>query len=347
MADDKRIYLFDSTLRDGAQTQGVDFGVSDKLAIAIALDGLGVDYIEGGFPGANPTDDAFFADPPVLRNARLVAFGMTRRPGRSAVIASRQQACFVLAHDAAHYRLYRQRWLNDLVGRAIGTVVGISMPTYRVVHRLHHNHLYGPQDPDIAFHGGYPRGTAYLLRKLAKDLLGLTAWKTYAYFFGAPALNVETAVANRPLDDTSPRLRRAARRDRWVVAGFHLAAPAAAFATGYGVEYLVLWVLPLLTLLQAILRFRAICEHGAVTDLSTPLTAARTNVGPAWLLWYLFPHHVNHHIEHHLYPAIPHYNLPRCYAELRAAGLLDGAEVVSVAETTRRIFAPRPEPAAA
>lgn len=263
------------------------------------------------------------------------------------VIASRQQACFVLAHDAAHYRLYRRRWLNDLVGRALGTAVGISMPTYRVVHRLHHNHLYGPQDPDIALHGGYPRGTAYLLRKLAKDLLGLTAWKTYAYFFGAPALNVETAVANRPLDDTSPRLRRAARRDRWVVAGVHLAAPAAAFVLGLGVEYLVLWVLPLLTLLQAILRFRAICEHGAVTDLSTPLTAARTNVGPAWLLWYLFPHHVNHHIEHHLYPAVPHYNLPRCHAELRAAGLLDGAEVVPVAETTRRVFAPRPETAAA
>jgi len=83
MADDKRIYLFDSTLRDGAQTQGVDFSASDKMAIATALDGLGVDYVEGGWPGANPTDDAFFADPPALRNARLVAFGMTRRPGRS------------------------------------------------------------------------------------------------------------------------------------------------------------------------------------------------------------------------------------------------------------------------
>jgi 2-isopropylmalate synthase len=82
--DDRRVYLFDSTLRDGAQTQGVDFSVADKLAIAQALDKLGVDYIEGGWPGANPTDDAFFAQPPVLKRARLVAFGMTRRPGRSA-----------------------------------------------------------------------------------------------------------------------------------------------------------------------------------------------------------------------------------------------------------------------
>jgi len=83
-SDDKRVYIFDTTLRDGAQTQGVDFGVEDKIAIAQALDKLGVDYIEGGWPGANPTDDAFFATPPVLSRARLVAFGMTRRSGRSA-----------------------------------------------------------------------------------------------------------------------------------------------------------------------------------------------------------------------------------------------------------------------
>ena len=80
----ERVYLFDSTLRDGGQTQGVDFSVSDKVAISQALDGLGVDYVEGGWPGANPTDDAFFGAPPELKNARLVAFGMTRRPGRSA-----------------------------------------------------------------------------------------------------------------------------------------------------------------------------------------------------------------------------------------------------------------------
>lgn len=84
MSDDKRVYLFDSTLRDGAQTQGVDFSVGDKIAIAEALDGIGIDYIEGGWPGANPTDDAFFADPPSLKRSIFTAFGMTRRPGRSA-----------------------------------------------------------------------------------------------------------------------------------------------------------------------------------------------------------------------------------------------------------------------
>jgi 2-isopropylmalate synthase len=79
-----RLYLFDTTLRDGAQTQGVDFSVEDKRQIALALDSLGLDYIEGGWPGANPTDTAFFAERPPLKHARFTAFGMTKRSGRSA-----------------------------------------------------------------------------------------------------------------------------------------------------------------------------------------------------------------------------------------------------------------------
>ncbi|MBT3556920.1 MAG: citramalate synthase [Rhodospirillales bacterium] len=81
---DNRVYIYDVTLRDGAQTQGVDFSTADKVAIALDLDALGVDYIEGGWPGANPTDDSFFADLPTLKNATFSAFGMTRRAGRSA-----------------------------------------------------------------------------------------------------------------------------------------------------------------------------------------------------------------------------------------------------------------------
>ena len=79
-----RVYIYDTTLRDGAQTSGVDFGPVDKNVIAHELDQLGVDYIEGGWPGANPTDDSFFNNLPALTHARITAFGMTRRAGRSA-----------------------------------------------------------------------------------------------------------------------------------------------------------------------------------------------------------------------------------------------------------------------
>src|ERR1700752_3962329 len=79
-----RLWLYDTTLRDGAQTQGVTFSTGDKRRIAAELDRLGIDYVEGGWPGANPTDDSFFADPPRLKRARFTAFGMTKRSGRSA-----------------------------------------------------------------------------------------------------------------------------------------------------------------------------------------------------------------------------------------------------------------------
>ncbi|MGC9369382.1 MAG: citramalate synthase [Paracoccaceae bacterium] len=79
----ERLYLYDTTLRDGQQTQGVQFSTPEKQQIAQTLDALGVDYIEGGWPGANPTDSAFFEAAPRTR-ATFTAFGMTKRAGRSA-----------------------------------------------------------------------------------------------------------------------------------------------------------------------------------------------------------------------------------------------------------------------
>jgi fatty acid desaturase len=265
------------------------------------------------------------------------------------VIGIAQHGLFILAHEAAHYRLFAHRGANDAVGRFVGMVSGISMCTYRVTHRLHHNNLYTEEDPDTAIHGGYPRGRRYLIDKLWRDLLGLNAWKTFAYFFGAPAINDATQRAIRPLDDTSPALRSAARRDRWWVVGLHVLAPVVAYLLvgGQGLlAYLLLWVLPLVTVLQPVLRLRAILEHGAVDDLGSPLTAARTNRTWGGALnriagAVLFPHHVNYHLEHHLYPAVPHYRLPRLHQLLLERGALAGAEVRDVAGTWARVYADR------
>jgi len=80
----EKIYIFDTTLRDGAQTEGVNFSIDDKNKIAKALSNLGVDYLEGGWPGANTLDTTFFNNPPKLKNTILTAFGMTKKSGRSA-----------------------------------------------------------------------------------------------------------------------------------------------------------------------------------------------------------------------------------------------------------------------
>src|ERR1700693_1492205 len=110
----ERLYLFDTTLRDGAQTNGVDFTLHDKHLIAQMLDELGIDYVEGGYPGANPTDTEFFATRPKLDHARFTAFGMTRRPGRSAsndpglaalLEAKADAICFVAKSSAYQVRV--------------------------------------------------------------------------------------------------------------------------------------------------------------------------------------------------------------------------------------------------
>jgi 2-isopropylmalate synthase len=109
----ERLYLFDTTLRDGAQTNGVDFTLQDKIAIAGMLDDLGIDYVEGGYPGANPIDTELFATSRGLHTA-FTAFGMTRRPGRSAsndpglaalIDAKADAICFVAKSWDYHVRV--------------------------------------------------------------------------------------------------------------------------------------------------------------------------------------------------------------------------------------------------
>jgi 2-isopropylmalate synthase len=118
----ERLYLFDTTLRDGAQTNGVDFTLADKLAIARMLDDLGIDYVEGGYPGANPTDTELFGEDRKLASATFTAFGMTRRPGRSAsndpglvalLDAKADAICFVAKSWDYHVRVALETTLEE------------------------------------------------------------------------------------------------------------------------------------------------------------------------------------------------------------------------------------------
>jgi 2-isopropylmalate synthase len=117
----ERLYLFDTTLRDGAQTPGVDFTLADKRAIAALLDDLGIDYVEGGYPGANLTDTQFFSEEQNLR-AIFTAFGMVRRPGRSTsndpgladlLNAKARAICFVAKSWDYHVRVALNTTLEE------------------------------------------------------------------------------------------------------------------------------------------------------------------------------------------------------------------------------------------
>ena len=287
--------------------------------------------------------------------ALAVAFGVWAWPSpwlllAVLVIGVEQHALFILAHEAAHYRLFRDRRVNDAVGRLIGMAGAISMCTYRVIHRLHHNNLYTDDDPDTAIHGGYPRGTAYLWKKLGQDadrlerledvrLLLRRAGAERRHATRRPAARRHlAAAAPHGAASTAGSSSPSSARCRW--RAWRSAAGAAWRSTRRS------GCVPMLTVLQPILRLRAICEHGAVSDFASPLTAARSNRtggGIANVLGrvLLFPHHVNYHLEHHLYPAVPHYHLPRLHRLLAEKGALDGAEVRDLAATLDLVFAPR------
>src|ERR1700694_4805452 len=117
----QRLYLFDTTLRDGAQTNGVEFTLHDKLVVAGMLDELGIDYLEAGYPGANPIDTEFFSERRPF-SGTLTAFGMTRRPGRSAsndpglaalLGAQADAICFVANSWDYHVRVALETTLEE------------------------------------------------------------------------------------------------------------------------------------------------------------------------------------------------------------------------------------------
>lgn len=259
------------------------------------------------------------------------------------VMASQQHALAILAHEAVHYRLYNNRRVNDILGKLAGWMISVSMLTYRIVHRLHHNHLYQPIDPDLALQAGYPRGKSYLIKRLAKDVVGLTTIKNYAYFYGQPGSNTASPADSKRtrqlIDDTSAGLKEAAARDRIIAALFQVVVLALAIATGWWFDYLVLWLLPQLTIFQALLRFRALAEHGAVPDTSDVRTATRTTMASWWSRWLVFPHNVNYHLAHHLYPSIPHYRLKQAHHALEKTGILTNSETCTLWQAWRKVYA--------
>lgn len=154
----ERLYLFDTTLRDGAQTNGVDFTLHDKQLIAGMLDELGIDYVEGGYPGANPTDTEFFARRPDLTHAIFTAFGMTRRPGRSAsndpglaalLEAKADAICFVAKASAYQVRVALET-TNDENLASIRDSVGAAKALGREV-MLDCEHFFDGYKEDAGF----------------------------------------------------------------------------------------------------------------------------------------------------------------------------------------------------
>ena len=243
------------------------------------------------------------------------------------VMSGRHLALAILMHDGAHGLLLRNKVWNDRVGQWLTAYPTLAdMLLYRKTHFLHHRHTWTEQDPDRELAANLPVSAASFRRKMIRDLTGQTAYARHRiYFRYAAGLDVR----GRGLGGKSlwSALWTFASSQRGFVI-WHLLLIAFSCALGHPEAYLLIWWLPAWTGYSVVLRIRSIAEHACVSDPSDPLRQTRTTLAPAWLRFFVAPHHVNYHLEHHLFMTVPHYNLSKAHRWLREAGVLQNAEVV-------------------
>jgi fatty acid desaturase len=224
-------------------------------------------------------------------------------------IGARQHGLLVLAHDAAHYRLCKNRALNDWLGEILlaWPFIVLSMRAYRSNHFPHHRHLNTDRDPD------WVRKQTEEWR-FPKTKLGL-AWLLLSYASGLGFLRfLATAI----------RLRKPASRTRTAedvrFARGRLAFLCALFAGLFWLEafvpFLLLWLVPYATWMQLCFHIRSIAEHFAIYGRHGVYAETRTVATPWLERLFLVPNHVGYHLEHHLYPSVPFHRLPELHRRL-------------------------------
>jgi len=211
------------------------------------------------------------------------------------VIGSRINGLGGLMHDAAHYRAYENRQLNDLIGEILALPTSASMAGYRNTHFAHHRELNSEKDPDWQRNVGlkefeFPAPRASVLMYFAQYLAGL---KIGAALFGFHK--------NKETRDVPAAVARA----RLV---FFAGLLAASIALGFWKLVLLYWIVPLLTVFLAIRYLRNVAEHYAV-EHENVLNESRTVLAPFWELWLIAPWGLNYHLEHHLFPSVPCFQL--------------------------------------
>lgn len=242
------------------------------------------------------------------------------------VLMARQQlALAILMHEAAHQRLFATKWLNEYVGQlATAAAIVFSMPVYRSLHLKHHRIPLTDEDPDLSLIGGYPIDAASFRRKLLRDIAGVSYFKFFAYFVrGAWKLKQKREAGNAPAAERS-------KIPAWFIALSIVLVQgglfAALHASGHPWLYLTLWYLPLMTVLQLLLRIRGIAEHAGYQPNADQRYCSRTVINPLQTFFFA-PHRVAYHIEHHVYPGVPFFNLPRVHAILKERESLPAGNV--------------------
>jgi len=223
------------------------------------------------------------------------------------VIGSRQLGLAILMHEAAHGLLHDAHRLNDRLGAwACAWPLGISLTEYRQYHLRHHTYAQQEEDPDLVLSSKFPVSGQSLVRKLVRDLTGLTFLRQrllpmlYSFVFD----------------------RRISQADGAMLL-FNAALIGLAVLNNLLWAYLLLWLVPFMTWYMAVLRVRNIAEHACVSTENNPWRVARTTHA-GWIARALVaPYFVNYHAEHHLFMSAPCYRLPAIHEALQEQGRLE------------------------
>ena len=224
-------------------------------------------------------------------------------------IGARQHGLGILLHEAAHYRLVKNKKVNDLIGELfLAFPLIISVKRYRVSHLAHHRHMNTDLDPDWVSKETpdweFPKSRWEMAVMLIKIL------------FGANLFWMVRLIINGGISDAAEKKPKPSRRFILFRLSYYLALVAVLTYFGWWLHFLLYWFVPLFTWLQFIFRIRSIAEHFGLEDDERLYTGARTTI-PNWLeRQFLVPHNAWYHLEHHVYPSVPFFNLPQLHQEL-------------------------------
>lgn len=237
-----------------------------------------------------------------------------------------------LMHEAAHRLLFRNRKVNDWVGRwLLGFPSFTPIDLYRRGHMAHHREEFGPDEPDIPLYRGYPISRDSFRRKLVRDATGQTGWKLFKGLLRGVAAK-----------DKSVRSQA-----RSIVA-VQLVFLAVGIALGHPWVYFILWLAPFLTVWRVINRLRSIAEHGGMQRSKDRRMTTHSVRQSVWSRFALVPFHIGWHLAHHVDSGIPMANLPRYHEELRKAGYVnDAIEYRSYTALWRKLASGAKQPAEA
>lgn len=237
------------------------------------------------------------------------------------VLGGRHLALAIVMHEAAHHTLFKSRWMNDVFANwTSAKFIWNDVHKFRAHHMVHHANTTAPFDPDRPIYEPLPVSPKSLLRKFARDLIGLTGLKFFIgrLLMSAGVLKWSDAIGERADTTDWPWQRYITTfiKDFWPTFVTNLALYLILAATGHGWLFAA-WILAYAIPFTMFVRIRAMAEHACLELVPDTLRNTRTT-SAGWLArMTVAPIQVNYHMEHHLMASVPYYRLPQLHSLLR------------------------------